>query len=154
MDVTIEQRPALRAAGLRPVGPYDQISEAFGRLGQIAGRAGLFAQPGAAMIAIYHDNPQSTPAAELRSDAAVVVAEDVKLPLELTEQRVDGGRYACTIHVGPYEKLPETWAMLMRQWLPANKLRMADGPSYELYLNNPMQVPPEQLRTQICIPLA
>ena len=39
MNVEIKHMPALRVATVRHVGPYSRISEAFGRLGDIAGRA-------------------------------------------------------------------------------------------------------------------
>lgn len=153
MNVEIQQKPAMRAAGLRHVGPYNQINEAFGRLGEIARRAGLFNHPGAAMIAIYHDDPESTPVDKLRSDAAIVVPENTKIPDGLTERRLPAGRYACTIHIGPYERLPDTWSKLMGEWIPANNLRIVDGESYELYLNDPTTTPKEQLRTEICVPV-
>jgi hypothetical protein len=37
MNVEIKALPALRVATLRHVGPYNRISEAFGRLGPLAG---------------------------------------------------------------------------------------------------------------------
>jgi AraC family transcriptional regulator len=153
MHVEVQDKPALRAAGVRHIGPYNQISEAFGRLGAIAGPAGLFRHPGAAMIAIYHDDPESTAVDQLRSDAAIVVPDGVELPSSLTEHRLPARRYACTVHTGPYERLGDTWARFMGEWIPANGLRIADGESYELYLNDPARTPKDQLRTEICVPV-
>jgi AraC family transcriptional regulator len=153
MQVDLEQRPAMRAAGVRHIGPYMQINQAFAKLGEIAGPAGLFNHPGAAMIGVYYDDPQSTPADRLRSDAAVVVADGIPIPPGLTELRIPGGRFACTIHRGSYERLGETWSRLMGEWIPAHNLRVADGQSYERYINNPAQVPTEQLETEICVPV-
>ena len=64
MDVETKERPELRVATVRHVGPYNQISEAFERLGTVAGRAGLFTGP-PTMLAIYHDDPESTPEEQL-----------------------------------------------------------------------------------------
>ncbi len=36
----VKQMPALRVGAVSHVGPYQQIGEAFARLGQIAGRPG------------------------------------------------------------------------------------------------------------------
>ena len=55
------------------------------------------------MIAIYHDDPETTPQDQLRSDAALVVPEGVTLPEGLAEQHIAGGRYARTLYVGPYD---------------------------------------------------
>ncbi|HXT18353.1 MAG TPA: AraC family transcriptional regulator [Gemmatimonadaceae bacterium] len=153
MHVDIEDKPAMRAAGVRHIGPYIQINEAFGRLGAIAGPAGLFGHPGAVMIALYHDDPESTAADQLRSDAAIVVPEGVKIPDTLTEHRLPARRYACTVHKGPYERLGDTWARFMGEWIPANAVRIAQGESYERYLNDPTRTPKEELLTEICVPV-
>lgn len=56
MNVTLEDLPALRVAAVRHVGPYNRIAEAFARLGEVAGPAGLVVD-GAMMLALYHDDP-------------------------------------------------------------------------------------------------
>jgi hypothetical protein len=45
MNVSIETRPELRVACVRHMGSYSRISEAFARLGELAGAAGLFHAP-------------------------------------------------------------------------------------------------------------
>jgi AraC family transcriptional regulator len=154
MNVEIGRYPELRVAAVRHVGPYMQISDAFARLGELAAPAHLFEQPGAMMVALYHDAPETTPADQMRSDAAVVVGDDVRLPAGLTEQRIPAGEYASTVHVGPYERLGDVWARLMGEWLPASGRRLGEGVSYEVYYNTPMDTPKERLRTEIRLPLA
>ena len=154
MDVEIIEMPELRVGAVPHVGPYNQISQAFGRLGAIAGPAGLFRQPGAAMIALYHDDPDSTPPDQLRSDAAIVVPEGVPLPAGLVEQRIAAGRYARTVHVGPYEQLGDVWARFMGEWLPASGHRLGAGASYEIYRNDPTKVPAAGLITELYISIA
>ncbi len=150
MNVEIQNLEELRVAAVRHHGPYHRISEAFARLGAAVGPAGLIG-PGCKMIGIYHDDPESTPEAELRSDAALSIPEDAKLPDGLTEMRIPGGRYARTIHVGPYEKLGDTWARFMGEWLPGSGHRVGDGAAIEIYRNTPGQVPPEKLETELYI---
>lgn len=153
MNVEIKEKPALRVATVRHVGSYMRISEAFQRLGQIAQGAGLFAHTGAAMLAIYHDDAASTPEDQLRSDAGIVVPENLELPASLGEARLPAGRYACTLHVGPYDRLGEVWQYLFREWIPQHRLRVK-GAGFELYLNMPGSVPNEQLRTEVCVPVS
>jgi AraC family transcriptional regulator len=153
MNVEIVEMPGMRLAAVPHVGPYNQIPLAFERLGEIAGSAGLLRQPDAAMLAMYHDDPESTPEQELRSHAAIVVPEEVPLPAGLVEQRLPAGRYAHTLHVGPYEQLGDAWARFMGEWLPASGHRIGDGVSYEIYLNTPAEVPKEELRTEMYIPI-
>jgi AraC family transcriptional regulator len=152
MDVTIKEMPELRVATVSHRGPYNRISEAFARLGQLAAGAHLFG-PESAMLAIYHDDPETTPEPELRSDAAIVVSRDAKIPADMGELRLPAGRYACTTHFGPYERLGDAWARLMGEWLPKSGLRIADGMSYEIYRNTPAEVPKAELRTELYVPL-
>jgi len=152
MNVEIKDMPARRLATIRHVGAYNQIGEAFRRLGDIAGSNGLF-RPGAEMLALYHDDPDATPTEQLRSDAGITVPDNLMLPAGLDEQRVSAGRYACALHVGPYDRLPDAWARLMGEWLPASQHRVGAGASYEIYRNDPTTTPKEKLETEICIPV-
>jgi AraC family transcriptional regulator len=152
MNIEIIERPAMRAACVRHVGPYDQIGSAFAKLGALAGPAGLFAHPGAMMIGLYYDTPGETPPEKLRADAAVVIPEGVPLPVGMTEERVDAGRFASTLHLGPYEGLSSAWRQLV-EWALKSGHQFRFGPSVEIYLNNPTEVPKEQLRTQLLAPI-
>lgn len=154
MEVEIVNLPSKRVFTVRHVGPYNQIPQAFERLGAIAAQAGLLPRPGTEMLAIYHDDPETVPLAELRSDAALSVPEGVPVPEGLSEQRIVEGRYARTLHVGPYERLGDTWARLMGEWLPSSGHRMSSGVSFEIYRNTPADAPIDQLRTELYIPIA
>lgn len=152
MQVEISELPGFRVAGVRHVGPYNRIGEAFGRLGAVAGPVGLMA--GGPMVGVYHDDPESTPEAELRSDAGVVVSTDAPIPPELEELVLPAGRYAMTVHRGPYTGLGDAWARFMGQWLPASGERVGEGVSFELYRNTPDQVGEDELMTELYVPLA
>ena len=152
MQVEIEHMQAMRLATVHHVGPYNAIGEAFAKLGALAGRAGLLSGP-ATMVAIYHDSPENTPAAELQSDAGCVVPASVKIPEGLGEIHVPAGRYARATHIGPYSKLGDTWARLMGEWLPQSGLRVGSGVSFEIYRSDMQNTPPEQLRTDLYVPL-
>ena len=62
-------------------------------------------------------------------------------------------RYARTVHEGSYELLGDAWARFTGQWLPSSGERLGDGLSYEIYLNTPMEVAEQQLRTELYLPL-
>lgn len=152
-EVAIKDLPEIRVAAVSHVGPYNRIGEAFGKLGALAGPAGLFQQPDAAMIGIYYDDPETTPAEQLRSDAGIRVGATVALPVALQERRLAAGRYACAVHVGSYEQLGDAWGRLLREWLPQSGHRIRPGASFELYLNDPTKVPTHELRTEIYQPV-
>jgi AraC family transcriptional regulator len=154
MNVDIRTMPERRVGTVRHVGPYNQIPVAFERIGQLLGpMAQTLAGGSAAMIAIYHDDPDTVPLDQLRSDAALEIPPGLPMPPGLVEQRIPAGRFACTTHVGPYEHLGDAWARFMGEWLPASGHRVGPGPSYEIYVNNPMTTPKEQLRTELYVPL-
>lgn len=153
MNLEIRTYPEIRVASLRHVGPYDEIGEAFGRLGAIAVQTGLLKDPCARMIAVYHDNPSGTPISELRSDAGLVVSQSAKIPDSLSEQIVPAGRYACTVYRGEYTGLPGVWSWMMKEAVQSAGANFAEGPSLELYLNNPMTTAQKDLLTQIRIPV-
>ena len=150
MKVEITTMPELRVAALRHRGAYNCIGKAFERLGHLAGPAGLFG-PKSTMIAIYHDDPRTTPEADLRSDAGCTIAPGTAVPEGLAEHTIPAGKYAKARHKGPYSTLPETWAKLSREWLPASGQRRRPGVSYELY-DHPTPDPAD-LITDIYIPL-
>lgn len=153
MQVDIEQLPALRLATVPHIGPYNQIGAAFERLGDIAGRAGLFANPGAMMIAAYQHDPDATPVDELRSDAGISMPDDAQIPAGLEELRIDGGRYAKYTHVGRFDLLGDVWSRFMGEAIPASGLRVADGPALEIYRSDMRTTPPDQMRTDLLVPL-
>lgn len=153
LEVVIDDRRELRLAAVPHVGPYEQIGESFERLHVAAGSAGLEPGPEAELLAIYYDDPQTTPASALRADAALTIPEAVTLPAGLSEKRLAGGRYARATFVGPYERLPEMWRRLYQEWLPTSGQRLRPVPGYEVYRNTPADVPPAALRTDLYLPI-
>jgi AraC family transcriptional regulator len=152
MPVDVVNQPSLRVASVRHIGPYSEIAEAFERLGEAAGKAGLFGS-GALMLGLYHDDPRVTPEGELRSDAAITLRDGAKVPPGLTEQVVPGGRFARMTYNGPYDGLPDAWKELMGEWFPNSGESSGDGIAYELYRNDPTDTAPEDLVTEIYVPL-
>ena len=153
MDVSIDKMPELHVGAVRHVGPYMQINRAFARLGEIVNTAGVEKTADMAMLAVYHDDPETTPPNELRSDAGLTFSAKARLPKGLEEHRLPAGRYARTTHVGPYEELGDVWARFMGEWLPASGERIRSSPSYEIYRNTPENAKPHELRTDLYIPL-
>jgi len=153
MQVEYKDMPALRVAAVRHRGPYHQIAEAFGRLGEVAATAGLQDAPGT-MLAVYHDDPAVTPVAELHSEAALVLGEGTTLPPGLVELTLPAGRYAVATHVGSYQFLGEAWARLRQQVTAAGQRPLPGAPSYEIYRNTPETVAEAKLLTELYLPVA
>ena len=75
------------------------------------------------------------------------------MPAGLVEERVPGGLFACFMHLGSYETLGDSWLRVKRELMPSSGRRRRPGTSYEIYWNNPSEVPAEALKTEICIPI-
>ena len=72
---------------------------------------------------------------------------------EVRRVTIPGGRWVVSIHQGSYETLWQSWNRLYRDWLPASGCVTRHAAPLELYLNDKKQVPPEELRTEIWIPI-
>lgn len=147
----VQQQPPLRAAAVRHRGPYPLIGQAFARLEPLADAAQLLT-PQSHLIAIYYDNPTTTPAEALRSDAGVLLADGAAVPAGLTEVELATGRYITLRHTGGYDGLPASWAHL-RESMGTQRLQRRNAPSYEIYLNTPANAAPADLVTDIYIPV-
>jgi len=153
MDVTLEDMPEIRLASITHLGPRNMVGEAFRRLAEIAAPAGLFGHPGAVAVAVFHDDAETTPLAELRTSAGVIVPDGCAIPAGLAELRIDGGRYAKATHKGHYAGLSDAWDRLMGGWLPSSGCRALDRPSYEAY-RVADHSHPESLETDLYLPIA
>jgi len=151
MDVKTETLPGLRLATLRHLGPYQQIGRTFGRLHEIVTRAAL---PHRELVGVYYDDPATTPADQLRSDAGVIIDEGVALPPGLEEQRVPAGRFACAEHAGSYAGLPAAWSELKRTIAAEAGDAHPRGYTFELYRNTPMDTPEDKLLTTLYMAVA
>lgn len=152
MKVEVKKVKPMRVAFVRHVGPYNQCGKAWEKLCTWAGPQGLLG-PGIQMIGVCHDDPEVTPPDKIRYDACITVDDDFEPEGDIGVQVISGGAYAMTTHEGPYDRLNETYAKLCGQWLPQSGYEMRPGPGFEIYLNDPESTDPEDLLTDIHLPL-
>jgi len=156
--VSIKTLPALRFAGLDHRGSYMLIGKAFETVfGWFASQGhfnpgGLFGK-GAQAIGIYLDDPNAIAEDDLRSKAGMVVPATFKIDAPLIEAAIPGGDYAVLRHKGPYAELRSAYQWLYGTWLVQSGHEAADAPVFEEYINNPRDVAPQDLITDIHLPL-
>lgn len=153
MEIDVIELPKMRAAALRHVGPYHQIGPVFDRLCGIAIVSGWFSLPEACTLMITYDCPDTVPASELRSDAAVVVGAESVLPVDVDELVIPAGRYVRGIYIGPYSGLADAWKAFSgevrsRGYAPTGTTAM------EIYVSDPRTCPVDELRTELYIPVS
>jgi AraC family transcriptional regulator len=151
-DVRLERFGPQRVAFLRHIGTYDQAAATWQKLMSWAVPRGLLG-PSFLMLGIVHDAPEVTPEAKLRYDASLAVPDTVQPEGEIGVQEVAASEYAVLTHMGPYTTLPETYDRLFGDWLPLSSREPASLPAFERYWNSPYDTAPEDLRTDIYLPL-
>lgn len=152
LDVRIEDAAPTPVVFIRHVGPYDQVGATWQRLMAFAFSNGLFGGM-TKVLAIVHDDPEITSPKKLRYDACIVTRTMIEPASDVGVQEISGGTYAVVTYKGPYSELGAVYATMMGQWLPAHDREPSHPPCIEVYLNNPQQTAPEDLLTEIHVPL-
>lgn len=151
-DVTLREIEPIALVGVAHSGSYMAIGQAFETLyGTLFARR-LF-RPDMEMIGIYLDDPELVETEKLRSFACVTMTGETPAEAPLTPQKIDGGQYAVLRHKGPYADMPKAYQWLYGTWLPQSGREIRDNLIFEKYLNNPREVAPTDLLTEIYLPL-
>jgi len=152
MNVTIKHLEPMRVAFMRHVGPYSEVGKTWEKFMMLLGKEGLLGGD-AQFIGVCHDDPAVTPPEKIRYDACMTVGGDFRAEGEIGLQTIPGGEYAVMTHFGPYEKLGESYAKLLGQWLPRSGRNLRSTPCFDVYLNSPESTEPEDLITDLYAPL-
>lgn len=97
---------------------------------------------------VYHEMGEESWTIE----ACFPVEDASSAPEGLTLRPFDGGKAACTIHVGPYDELGMAYREL-EAWIDKEGLKTA-GPPFDIYLNDPAEVKdPAKLATELVWPV-
>ncbi len=150
--VAIRTEAPMRLAALPHKGAYHDISRAFQKLTAVMASRDLFRTAGR-MVGVFYDDPRAVPVADLRSHAAFQITGQADLSDPLEAIALAPGRHAVMTYRGPYAGLPAAYDQLFGVWLPSSGEEPADAPSFEVYLNSPMDTAPEDLLTELHLPL-
>ncbi len=130
LPVEVKGLPPVKILFLRHVGPYSQVGATWGRLMSWAGMRGL-PGPQMRMLGIVHDDPDVTPGAKIRYDAAVAVTRPIEPEGEFGATEIPGGKYAVCTHLGPYETLSQTYQRFFGGWLLKSGRELRDAEAFE-----------------------
>lgn len=150
--IHIADHGPLRTAAVPHTGAYPQINRAFTQLSSLIGARGMWPQV-QGMLAIYWDNPREVAEEALRSHACAIVPAELGLEAPMEEVAIPAGRHAVLEYNGPYSGLPAVYDYLYGAWLSETEAQLRDFPSFEKYLNSPMDTKPEDLKTEIYLPI-
>jgi AraC family transcriptional regulator len=153
-EITIIDLPEQMVLGIRKTGHYRLISELISELAVYAMENNI---PiiGPPVFVMHENSPDEAMKADEEGTADVEVAFPV-LPGTrpgpgMNVYTLPGGRMARTFHKGPYEDCEPAYMELFA-WLQEHGLTIT-GPMREMYLNDPREVPPEEILTEILAPV-
>ncbi len=149
--VTTRTEPKRRVIALPHKGNYAEIGKSFEAFGALCESRSLWPQLGP-IIGLYLDSPEDVPEDQLRSYAGAEFKGDAT-PQGMEDLHIPGGKTAVLTYKGPYSGIHAAYHSLFGNWLPASGEEPADQPCYEKYLNDPRDTAPEDLLTEICLPL-
>jgi len=150
-SVTVKQVGSFVYCSLPQKGSFSEIQNAIGKLLQNMRSQNVF--PTGPMLGIYHNSPDQVKPEELSWEVGFPVNDQAMVQAPLEKKQWTDLTVAAALHVGAYEKTAETITEIYA-WMAANGY-VQTGPLVERYLDmNPMQMKPEDLRTEIWIPCA
>jgi effector-binding domain-containing protein len=145
----IVERPVQPALSVRRTGSVQELPQILGQaFGQIAKYLQQCGEPvaGPPFVAYYNQDMQA-----LEIEIGMPVGRSVQGADEIQPVQMPSGTVASCIYIGPYEELGTAYKAL-NDYVQGEGYQPS-GASYEIYLNSPLDTPPQELQTQILFPL-
>ncbi len=154
-EIEIRQQPEIRLVAESHKGDYQFLGRTISHLhARLALRDVEIKVDGVVSAAVLHDDPLLVDEPDLRSDIGFILSANTTLPDDFREVVIAPSRCAVLHFKGPYVGLFEAYQYLYGQWVPNNGVELSDSPIYAMILEDPREVSPTELRTDICLPLA
>ena len=131
-------------------GPLTDIGRVIAELMQLMQEQKIFPKVRGPMIGVYFNSPGEVKPEELIWEVGYPVPRGAEAQVPLIRKVWTNKTVAAALHVGPYAQTGETIRKVIEYIRAQNYV--VDGPVLERYLNNPMQVKPEELQTEVWIP--
>lgn len=104
-------------------------------------------------LGFYENSPAEVKPADLNWAIAMPIKEktEVQLPEGYEFEVMASFEAAVTTVTGPYSEMGKAYSLIYK-WIGENKY-VPNGPTMERWLNDPASTPPEQLQSEIIIPV-
>jgi len=80
-------------------------------------------------------------------EIGILVSKEFSEKENIKSSEIPRGQYAACIYTGPYSEIAPAYNALT-QWVNENGYE-SSGIAYELYIDDPGVIPPEELKTQV-----
>lgn len=155
---TAEQTEAPSIADISPfsyvclpyTGSYQNHNTVIAAFMQAASAQGF--EMSVPMLGIYYNSPAKTPEDGLVWEIGFAVPDSLEVTEPLVVKKWTFTKVARAIHTGPFETVDQTYPKIF-EFIDEQNL-MPAGPTMERFLNDPQQVAPEQLKTEIWVPVS
>ncbi len=147
-NVEIVERDGFRVQGLRHRGPASTIPHTYQQLVAYVGQQ----QTGLWYGVMLGDVDDSVNEGCLYY-ATVSDAGESLLHADMEWLDIPGGRHALYTLKGPYTQINAVLTALYSSWLPQSGYLPDDRPTLERYLNSPVDAAPQDLLTELLIPI-
>lgn len=154
MNVKLIDREPATVAYLRYNGPYGEPIARFWQETYVPWAVMNKLGSGHPRYGISHDDPSITAPEQCRYDACAEVAPDFVVTGGAQKTTIPGGKYAVLSFKGDVERIGETWASLLRDWLPSSGLQIDSRPCFEYYPRDAnYNDETGQFECELCIPV-
>jgi effector-binding domain-containing protein len=148
-EITIEDFAPIKVAYVEKKGPYSETGKSMQELFKLFGEKNLKQRN--YPMGVYFDDPQKVKPDQTRYEVMCQFVGEFEGDKQLKVKKLPAQKVAKTLYVGPYEECESTYKKLY-EWIMTKGYKPA-GPAMEKYLNDISQVPPESLKTEICVPV-
>ncbi len=131
------------------IGSYENHETVIGALMEAAYTQGFeLTDP---MLGVYYNSPADTPADSLVWEIGFKVPDSMEVIDPLVVKKWVFTKVAKAMHTGSYETVDQTYPKIFE--FIAKQNLMPAGPTMERFLSDPQQVTPEELKTEIWVPV-
>lgn len=142
--------PQLHFVGVRRKVPTTELadfySEVFPKVMQWISEKGI--TPESMPMSVWCDMDMETGIAD--THAGVFVESEVEVDGEISAGSTAGGEVLKLVHVGGYDTMGQSWGRVFKHTAELGK---EPGAGWEIYVDAPTMVEPEELKTEIYLPI-
>lgn len=148
-EISVKDTEPMTVVYLEKKGPYSETGKLMEELFTLLKKKDLKLRN--FPMGFYYDDPEKVAPEETRYEVVCQFVGEFKGDNELKVKELPAQKVACLLYTGPYEKCAPAYKELFG-WVMKNKYQPV-GPCIEKYLNDPSKVKPEELKTEISVPV-
>ena len=157
LEFVIEELPELSILYLTYQGPYTNVQGMKNTWEQLINYAlqNRLIDDNSIILGEVLDDNEITETLNCRYNTAIVLKNELQFIPEglFRTKTIPAHKYAKFVHKGSHESCMDTYDLIYANWMTNVNLEFEDLPTLEFYLNDEEDTPPEDLLTEIYIPV-